>query len=151
EWINMTSTVGAFLLAAGVLVFLVDLIRNFRFTIEDNAGNVWKAGTLEWLPTGTYGTRSIPFVTSREPLWDQPDLARHVEAGGYYLPGAPTGSRETIVTSAIDARPQYVMAVPGPSWPPVLAAWFTALFFLLLTVQLYWYAAPAGVLVLVMV
>ena len=36
-----------------------------------HAGNVWNAGTLEWLPNHVFGLRSIPLVTSREPLWDQ--------------------------------------------------------------------------------
>ena len=32
----------------------------FRFAMSGNAGNVWRAGTLEWLPNDVYGTRSIP-------------------------------------------------------------------------------------------
>ena len=72
--LNLVSTIGAFMIAAGVALFLVDLARNFRFAGENNAGNVWNAGTLEWLPNGNYDTRSIPIVTSRDPLWDQPNL-----------------------------------------------------------------------------
>jgi cytochrome c oxidase subunit I+III len=144
EWLNLCSTAGAYLLAGGVLVFLVDLARNFRPRLsggdEDENGNVWGAGTLEWLPNETYGVRSIPFVTSRDPLWEQPDLQQDVRRGGYYLPDAPTGRRETIVTSARDAKPQYVVRLPGPGWAPVLAGWFTAFFFLSLTLKL---AAPA--------
>jgi cytochrome c oxidase subunit I+III len=123
------------MIAAGVALFIVDLARRFRFAIEGNAGNVWNAGTLEWLPSGTYATRSIPSVASREPLWDQPGLARDVEAGHYYLPNAPTGGRETIVSSPIEAAPQWLMRMPRPGWPPIVAAWFTAAFFLLLTVK----------------
>ena len=76
-------------------------------------------------------------MTSREPLWDQPNLAEEVEDGRHYLPDAPTGGRETIVTCAIEAQPQYVIQMPGPGWSHVL--WppsFTAAFFLLLTVKL---------------
>src|SRR5919112_630623 len=60
--LNMVSTIGAFMIAAGVAIFLVDLARNFRFASEENAGNVWNAGTLEWLPNGNYATRSIRSV-----------------------------------------------------------------------------------------
>jgi cytochrome c oxidase subunit I+III len=144
DTLNLVSTVGAFMIAAGVLLFLIDVARNFRFTFDDNAGNVWNAGTLEWLPTGTYQTRSIPIVKSREPLWDQPNLAEDVKAGRYYLPGAPTGGRETIVTSPIDARPQYVVQMPGTSWSSFFAAVFTAAFFLGLTVKLYASALACG-------
>jgi cytochrome c oxidase subunit I+III len=134
--LNMTSTIGAFTLAAGVALFLFDLVRKFRMASEDNAGNVWNAGTLEWLPNGNYSSRSIPIVESREPLWDQPGLAHDVKEGRYYLPNAPTGGRETIVTSALDARPQFLLRMPMPGWAPLVAAWFTAGFFLLLTVKL---------------
>ncbi|MEZ5786044.1 MAG: cbb3-type cytochrome c oxidase subunit I [Xanthobacteraceae bacterium] len=144
--LNMVSTIGAYMIAAGVLLFVIDLFRTYRFTFDDDAGDLWKAGTLEWLPAGTYQTRSVPIVTSREPLWDQPNLAEDVEAGRYYLPGTVTGGRETVVTSAVDARPQYILQMPGPSWPPVFAALFTAAFFLGLTVKLVGPAMACGVL-----
>jgi cytochrome c oxidase subunit I+III len=151
DGLNMLSTIGAFVIAAGVLLFLIDLARNFRPQRGAGAGNVWDAGTLEWLPSGAYATRSIPTVTSREPLWDQPNLAADVDAGRYYLPGAPTGGRETIVTSPIDARPQYVLQMPEPSLPTLLAAIGTAGFFLLLTVKLVIPAMIFGVFAIVMI
>jgi cytochrome c oxidase subunit I+III len=137
DLLNLVSTVGAFTIGAGVLLLVCDMARNFRIAGERNAGNVWKAGTLEWLPSGNYSNRSIPIVTSREPLWEQPDLAEHVEQGRYYLPNTASGGRETIMTSAIDARPQALLQMPGPSLPTFLAAVFTAFFFLALTVKLY--------------
>nr|WP_210340305.1 cbb3-type cytochrome c oxidase subunit I [Microvirga splendida] len=143
--LNLISTLGAYMIGAGVLVFLIDLAKNFR-PYQGDLGNVWNAGTLEWLPSGNYQTRSIPIVTSREPLWDQPNLSEDVEAGRYYLPGAQTGGRETIVTSPIDAVPQYVLQVPGPSWRTVFAAFFTASFFIGLTIKLYIPAFICGVL-----
>ncbi len=146
--LNMVSTVGAYLIAAGVLVFLVDVARNFRPDVNQNAGNIWRAGTLEWLPSGTHGLRSVPTVTSREPLWAQPGLEQEVEAGGHFLPHAPGGLRSTLVTTALDARPDYVLVLPGPAWSPLLAALGTAGFFLLLTFKLFALAAAFGVLAL---
>lgn len=146
ELTNLVSTVGAFTIAAGVLVFLVDAARNFRFTVEGGAGNVYGGGTLEWLPAGLYSARSIPVVRSREPLWDDPDLPRDVAEGRYFLPGAATGRRETLITSPLRAEPQYLQIMPGPSAWPLLAAIFTAAFFLLLTVQAYTPGLVAGVL-----
>jgi cytochrome c oxidase subunit I+III len=140
DGLNLVSTVGSFLIAAGVALLIVDLARHFRMAIEGNAGNVWGAGTLEWLPTGAYSSRSIPIVASREPLWDQPSLAADIEAGRYYLPGSATGGRDTLVTSAVEARPQWVLRLPMPGWAPLVAAWFTTGFFLLLTFKL---VAPA--------
>lgn len=142
---NQISTVGAFLIAAGVAVIVIDLIRKFRFDPDNSAGNIYDGGTLEWLPSGRYSSRSIPIITSRYPLWDDPHLAKNVEDGRYFLPNSATGERETIVTSPINAEPQYLQRMPGPSWFHLAAAVFTAGFFLLLTVQLYWPAILSGV------
>jgi cytochrome c oxidase subunit I+III len=145
DTLNLVSTVGAFTIAAGVLLMLIDFARNFRMASEENAGNVWNAGTLEWLPNGNYSNRSIPIVTSRDPLWDQPNLPKDVESGHYYLPGTLTGGRETIVTSPIEARPQWLLQMPVPSWAHFFAALGTAGFFLLLTVKLVVPAMVFGV------
>ena len=138
DWLNLVSTVGAFTLAAGVLVCLVDLAMQLSLRRRRrHAGNVWRAGTLEWLPNDVYGTRSIPVVTSREPLWDDAEPCRR-RGGRALLPARRTRpvGRETLVTSPIEAAPQYLLQVPGPSWRSFLAAVFTAAFFLLLTVKL---------------
>ena len=144
---NLISTLGAFLLAAGIVLFLIDLARNFRFTPgEGNAGNVFGGGTLEWLPTGLHSTRSIPLVRSRLPLWDDAELAGNVEKDGYLLPRSVTGLREIIVTSPVLAEPQQLLIIPGPSVWPVTGAIFTSGFFLLLTVQAYTLVLISGVL-----
>jgi cytochrome c oxidase subunit I+III len=146
QTLNLVATVGAFTLAAGVAVFLVDLARNLRPSLKATAGNVWNAGTLEWATAHIFGPRSIPVVESRYPLWHQPDLERKAEAGSYYLPDAPTGSRETIITSPVEATPQYLQRLPGSGWSPLLAAVFTAAFFMLLTVKWVAVATACGVL-----
>jgi cytochrome c oxidase subunit I+III len=151
EMLNMISTGGAFMLAIGIFLFLWDLARKLRPSYGDTAGNVWGAGTLEWLPNDTYAARSIPIVTSREPLWDQPRLAEDVREGRYYLPGAPTGRRETVITSPIEGAPQYLMRMPGAGWAPVFAAVFTAAFFLLLTIKLVVAALVCGAIAIAMV
>lgn len=147
EWgaTNLLSTIGAGILTAGICLFLIDFARNFRFTTDDDAGNVYGGSTLEWLPTGLYSSRSIPVVRSRDPLWDDPALPRDVEQGRYLLPNSATGLRETIITSPIRAEPEYLQIMPGPSSWPLFAALFTAGFFLLLTVQAYWPSVVSGI------
>ena len=147
--LNMISTVGALVFAAGVLLVVFDLLRRYRITSRDTIGNVWGAGTLEWLPNDVYGTRSVPIIKNRYPLWNDPDLGDDVEAGRYYLPGNPTGGRETLATSAIDAEPEFVMQLPMPGWWHVLAALFVALTFLSLAVHQVVVAAVFAVLALV--
>ncbi|MBP2234678.1 cytochrome c oxidase subunit I+III [Sinorhizobium kostiense] len=148
--LNAISTVGTYVLAAGILIFLIDLIAKFRFGNAE-IENPWGAGTLEWLPNDVYSTRSIPHITGREPLWDRPSLPQEVRDGHHYLPNAPTGGRETIVTSPIHAQPQYVIQMPGPGWPPFLAAVFTAACFLLLTVKMVTIAIICGALAIAFV
>jgi cytochrome c oxidase subunit I+III len=137
--LNLTSTVGALMIGAGVLLFTIDMVRTLRCT-EKEHGNPWRSSSLEWLPQDEYGTRSQPQVRSAEPMWRQPGLSQEVEAGMHWLPGSATGMRETLVTSWRDAKPRHLLVLPGDSWLPFLCALGTAGFFLLLTVQL---AIPA--------
>jgi cytochrome c oxidase subunit I+III len=77
-----------------------------------------------------------PESSAVNPLWDQPALAREVEAKAALPAGTATGRRETIATSPVQAKPRYLLVLPGDSWLPLLAAAGTAAFFLLLTVKL---------------
>ncbi len=144
--LNMVSTVGAFVLALGVLLVLVDMARSALGWGEKASDNPWNSGTLEWLPNELYAVRSIPHVTGLYPLWDNPDLPREVREGAHFLPGAPTDRRETIVTSPIEAKPQYLMPLPGPHWAPFLAGLFTATHFISLTLKFYYFSLVPAVL-----
>lgn len=149
---NLVSTIGAFIMAAGVLLFIVDAVRCYwrhSGAAGAKARNVFNGGTLEWLSAGNHGVRSIPVVSHLEPLWADPQLAADVEAGRYFLPGTATGHRETLITSPTRAEPQYVQIMPGPTWRPLLAALFTAGAFLLLTVKALSLSAACAVLSIV--
>jgi cytochrome c oxidase subunit I+III len=143
--LNLLSTVGAFVFALGVLVFMWDAWRVLR-RLARPVGNPWNAPTLEWLPSKDHGNRSIPRIDGIDPLWDRPDLVREVEEGRHYLPRTATGARETLATSPVAARPCYVLVLPGDSWLPLIAAAGTAAFFLLLTVKLTVLAWICGVI-----
>jgi cytochrome c oxidase subunit I+III len=131
---NLLSSIGAFVFAAGVLLFAFDAWRTWRRPDRDH-GNPWGAGTLEWLPAEEYAVRSVPQVDSREPLWDHPSLAAEVEAGQHWLPGTATGGRESLITSPRQARITHLQPLPTDGWMPLLAGLGTAGFFLLLTVK----------------
>jgi cytochrome c oxidase subunit I+III len=145
--LNLVSTVGAFILAAGVAVIFWDLLRP-KGRQPYSPRNPWNAGTLEWLqemPGKPWGIRSIPEVDSRYPLWDQPDFERDVDEGRFYLPDAEEEKRETIVTSVVDATPQQCTRLPGPSFVPLWAAVTVGGFFVLGTFHL-WIAACVSLL-----
>ena len=148
NWVNLLSTVGAFVTAAGVLVFAWDLLRpKCRQPLAPR--NPWNAGTLEWaddVPEEQWGVRSVPYITSRYPLWEQPELLGRIDAGRFYLPDAQEGLRETIITSAVDARPQMVGRVTGPAWCTIWAAIFTGGAFIFPVFHLYGPAVLSGAL-----
>ena len=148
EWPNLLSSTGAVVIAAGVLLFVVDFVRSQRGE-ELDASDPWRSPTLEWLPSELYGTRSIPHVEHHEPLWHRPELHREVEAGAHWLPGTITGGRETLLTSPVQAHPLRVVTLANDSLWPVLAAVGTAAFFLLMTVKQWPGTVAGGVLAVV--
>ena len=150
EWLNMLSTIGAFVLALGFLLFLWEVVRSLRHG-DYAPRNPWNAGTVEWLtemPGEPWGVRSVPEIDSRYPLWDQPDIIRDVDEGRFYLPDAEERRRETLVTSVIDAQPVQCLRVPGPTFLPMAAAIFTGGVFIFSTFHWWTASAVSGVLAL---
>lgn len=132
---NLISTLGTYVLAVGVLLFVV----NYYYSIyrgKDAPANPWGADSLEWAtesPPPNYGFADLPVVRSRYPLWDQETVhpkdgdkvARLMDALSHY----PTRWRGALTTSAIDAQPEEVFRVSGPSiWPFVTAVGIITIF-----------------------
>ncbi|TIS96422.1 cytochrome c oxidase subunit I [Mesorhizobium sp.] len=142
DWLNLISTAGAFIFAAGVLVVVFDALRP-KHRQPRGELNPWNAGTLEWIsePKENWGVRSIPIVRSRYPLWDQKDLARKINEGRYYLPDAEEGWREGLVTSVLDAEPIQVLRVGGTSHVTIVSALSLGAAFIALT--FHWWIATA--------
>jgi cytochrome c oxidase subunit I+III len=150
DTLQLVSSIGAFVLAAGLAVFLWDVIRPKRKQ-PISERNPWGAGTLEWLsemPSKPWGVRSIPEIDGRYPLWDQPNFLRDVDEGRFYLPDAEEGKRETIVSTVIDAKPVQCLRVPGPTFLALWAAMFTGGVFIFSTFHFWWLALASGILAL---
>jgi cytochrome c oxidase subunit I+III len=148
DGLNLASSAGAFVLAAGFAVFACDLLRPRKPRSERNP---WRAGTLEWLAEmsgRTWGVRSIPEIDSRNPLWDDPHFERDVDEGRYYLPDAQEGRRETLVTSVIDARPVQCLRLPGSTFVTFWAALFLGGVFIFATYHWWWATGLSAVLAL---
>jgi cytochrome c oxidase subunit I len=73
ETMNMVSTIGAFVLAFAVLVFLVNVMVSLR-SGKVAGDNPWNAWTLEWATTSPPPhenfPKGVPPVRGRRPLWD---------------------------------------------------------------------------------
>ncbi|HXB14672.1 MAG TPA: cytochrome c oxidase subunit I [Solirubrobacteraceae bacterium] len=94
---NDISTVGAFILAAGVLVTIVNVVKSLR-TGPVAGPDPWKANTLEWFtpsPPPVNNFDVVPLVRSAEPM---KDIRREVERRSTGAPGSgatvPAGARQ---------------------------------------------------------
>lgn len=144
--LNMLSTLGSYILAAGVAVFVIDFILH-RWRGPLAGRNPWGAGTLEWLypPIAPgHNFHAIPRVESREPLWDQPELTdrpAHEITG--VLRGAPHGRRETLGVHPVSGEPLQVVRLPHPTWIPMISAATIAIAAIALLASAYAAAALA--------
>jgi cytochrome c oxidase subunit I+III len=147
DGLNLISTIGAFILAAGILVFVWDVIRP-KSREPYSERNPWGAGTIEWLaemPGKPWGVRSIPEIDSQYPLWDQPNFMRDVDEGRFYLPDAEEGKRETLVTTPIDAEPVQCLRVGSNTFLTLVAALTTGGVFIFSTFHWWWLALVSGI------
>jgi len=132
---NLISTLGTYLLAVGVLIFVINYFYSLYWG-EDAPPNPWHADSLEWAtesPPPNYGFADLPVVRSRHPLWEQATVhptdgdrvSRLMDALSHY----PTRWRGALTTSAIDAQPEEIFRVSGPSiWPFVTAVGIITIF-----------------------
>jgi cytochrome c oxidase subunit I len=69
---NLIATIGVFFQAAGVLIFIANLLWSY-FKGDAAGADPWDAWTLEWStnsPPPAYNFAVLPTVRSRRPLWD---------------------------------------------------------------------------------
>jgi len=127
--LNLVSTVGAFLIAVSLLIFIANLWRT-RSRGETASNDPWGGATLEWSipsPPPVYNFSVIPTITSRLPRW-----RTELHAPMQDPPATPPGP----------------IHVPGGSWWPMVAAFGLPLMaFAPLTHTLWLAFVGAGVLI----
>ena len=115
--LNLLATVGSWIIAASVIVFVVNVIASARGGAL--AGDdPWGGPTLEWAtssPPARWNFHHIPIADGRAPLWVAgAELA--------VATGMRTDRREILVTTALDAIPDVRHDHPSESiWPLVMA------------------------------
>jgi cytochrome c oxidase subunit I+III len=142
---NQISTVGAYILGLGIAIF----VWNFLWNVAGSRGqrapdNPWRAGSLEWAsatPPPFEGWRFIPIVRSRYPLWQQDSLRRGPEFEEQLVDGlshTPINWRAQVITSVLDATPQAIVRLAGPSLWPLIAGAILTVNFVAILFDLYW-------------
>jgi cytochrome c oxidase subunit I+III len=114
---NMLATIGAFIIALSVLVFLINAVRSWMRG-EPAGDNPWESSGLEWAtasPPPPYNFVHTLVVRSRHPLWE-PTVEQPV------VTGLRSDRREMLLTTTFDAQPQSRHASPdGSIWPMYVA------------------------------
>jgi cytochrome c oxidase subunit 1 len=104
-WLNLLSTAGAFVLAAGLLLFVFNVFYSVARGRQAGA-DPWDARTLEWSvpsPPPAHNFDELPLIRGRDPLW-----VEKLHGDGHMLPAAAAG-------------PDGVH-LPSPTWVPAFLA-----------------------------
>lgn len=106
EFWNLISTIGVFVLAAGILVLIANIIVTMRKPMDAPA-DPWDGRTLEWTvpsPPPAYNFATVPVVHLRDAFW----FHKH-----------PEGSEKALEYTSPGTAPIHL---PGPSLMPLLLA-----------------------------
>jgi cytochrome c oxidase subunit 1/cytochrome c oxidase subunit I+III len=121
--VNLITSLGAYLFAIGVLLFVINVFRSAKFG-RAAGPNPWDAPTLEWStpsPPPPYNFAVIPTIGSRYPLWE--DRLEHGPTDSYVDQGYLLNrGRETIGTTVLDAEPDVVLEMPEDTIAPLILA-----------------------------
>jgi cytochrome c oxidase subunit 1 len=114
---NLLSTIGAFVVATSILLFVINgIVSNFRGRLAPP--NPWGAPSLEWAtssPPAVYNFAHVPVVDSHTPLWDR-------EGDLPVVTGLRVDEKEMLLTTVVEATPDLREPVPEPSLWPFISA-----------------------------
>jgi cytochrome c oxidase subunit 1 len=115
--LNLLSSAGALIFFSSFVLLLVNVLMSMSRG-KWAGDNPWEAGTLEWATTSPpppYNFSRIPFVTHREPLWDNRDSLP-------VITGLSVDTRQLVSGTLTEAFSELRESSPAPSIWPLLAA-----------------------------
>ncbi|MFB4162849.1 cbb3-type cytochrome c oxidase subunit I [Alteribacillus sp. JSM 102045] len=77
--LNFVSTIGAFIMAASVLLFLYNIWYSYKTQSRDVGDDPWNGRTLEWAipsPAPSHRWKRLPVIPHKEPLWQAKKAGR---------------------------------------------------------------------------
>jgi cytochrome c oxidase subunit I+III len=137
---NLVATIGAYILAVGLLLTLIGVIHAIRrgAPAEDDP---WGGDTLEWTtssPPRPYSFAVVPTVHSVHPAWDERTTS--ALATGEVLEG-----HRAMTTSELDGEAERAIEMPEESLLPLMSAVAILVIVLALLWAWYWVAVVAAV------
>ena len=135
---NLTETIGAFVLTAGLLMIFGNLLWS-RFRGPPSGPDPFYGGTLEWATTSPpphYNFAVIPTVSSPYPNWDREDREEDVRRFERGLLVFETG-HETPASTVRDGYLDEVLEMPSESGLPIVLAFAVSLVFIMLLTTHY--------------
>lgn len=142
--INLLASFGAFVMAIGFALFLIDVALALALGRRAQR-DPWQAGTLEWAmmtPPSTYNFASQPRVADRAPLDAQGALRLALARGEGYLARVREdlrgGLRETLAVHPTSGRIDHVVVLPGNTLLPLLTAVAVGVFFVAVLLKWFW-------------
>ena len=122
--LNIVASIGAAIAGIGAAIFVANALVSLRRGAPAGA-NPWGGASLEWAtssPPPPHNFDHTPVVEDRTPLWT--GAARRPVMDGLSL-----DRRELLLTTPLEARPDYRQTSPGPSIWPLLTALATSAMF----------------------
>jgi cytochrome c oxidase subunit 1 len=118
DWLNQIETVGAFIIALSVLIFIVNMVVSKKRGAEAGA-DAWDGRSLEWSipsPPPEYNFAEIPEVEARDDFWHR----KYTEDEEGRLMPLPKGGADGEVEVA--QHDGHGIHMPSPSYYPALVA-----------------------------
>src|SRR5690606_30238856 len=72
--LNLTSTIGGFLMGIGFLFQVWQIAHSIKFMEKDTTGDPWNGRTLEWSipsPAPVYNFATVPHAPEQDPWWEE--------------------------------------------------------------------------------
>lgn len=145
---NMITTVGAYVLAAGILLLVVNIAVSLQAGVTAS-DNPWDAGTLEWAtssPPPPYNFAVLPQVSSRLPLWET--RLNEAPTLSSITTGLPLNhGKESLAITPVEGEPDLIVKVPEDSLTPFLLNLGMALGFTGALLHWWWMCGLGGVVI----
>ena len=145
DFMNFLATIGSFIIAFSVLIFIVNALVSRRRG-EPAPTDAWDGRTLEWTvpsPPPEYNFVEVPQVEARDDFWHR----KYTEDENGKLVRLPSGGADDVLERQA-ATPEHHIHMPSPSYFPFLMALGLPLLGYAAVFKNLWFVLPGALLLL---